>query len=252
MKSTRYIISAIICCGTAGLALTGCGGSRSTTQEALAGGQPGAGAIVASVDGSVIKESTLNHWTAVQAAAQYETSPKAPLPAGVIPDPPEFRACISYLRRVAQREGSTKLQTNADTLVECEKSYRRTRAHALEILISFKWLEEEASRVGLKVTDAKLVAELARVRKAEFPSVSQYQLYLQRAHLTLADEYQRLRINLLSTGLQRHFQGEGLVALARFAHEFPRTWAARTSCRSADVNPNCKEYKGSIPPESRI
>jgi hypothetical protein len=253
MKTTRDIFRLVVTCAVVGLGLSGCGGgAKGETQAGSAGGEVVSGAVVASVGGSVVTESMLDHWVALQAAAQYEVTPKASLPAGVVPDPPEFRACIAYLRGVAQHERAPKLHSNAALLTQCQIGYRSLRTHALEILITFKWFEAEASRLGIKLTGAKLAAEFTRVRKEQFHSIGEYQAYLRRSDQTLSDEYQRLRVDLLSTALQAHFKTEGIPAVARYYHEFPRIWAAKTTCRTADLNPNCKEYKGSVAPEARI
>lgn len=257
MKAARDMFLLAMACAVIGLSQAGCGGGAAANTHGTGGASTSAngavtGEVVASVDGKAITESTLDHWIALQAAAQYEVTPKAPLPAGVVPDPPAFRGCIAYLRSVAQHETAAKARTNAELLSECQAGYRRLRTHALEILITFKWFEAEASRLGVKVPNATVEKAFKRVFKEQFHSPGEYQVYLRRSEQTLADEYQRLRIDLLSSALQQHFFAEGTSAVARYYHEFPRVWAAKTSCRSSDVNPNCREYTGSGAPQARI
>ena len=39
---------------------------------------------------------------------------------------------------------------------------------------------------------------------------------------------------------------------ARKGEGFPKKWIAKTSCSPGYVVPNCKEYKGPLPPDPRI
>jgi hypothetical protein len=245
--------SVVLTCALAGIMMSGCGGTKGDSQvgEGL-GSHVSPGEVVATVGHSSVTESMLDHWLVVEAAAQYESVPKGPLPAGVIPDPPKFRACIAYLRHAARREGSSKTHTNVELTAECETDYHRLRARTLEMLIAFRWVEAEAAHVGVSITNATIIVEAKRLRRELFRSASEYEVYLRRTGQTLADQYQRLRVDLLSTGLQKRFLSEGTAVLARYFHEFPRKWAAQTSCRSTDVNPSCKEYKGSVAPQAEI
>jgi hypothetical protein len=254
---------AAICC----VGLYGCGGSGAGAGQASGGaGQAGiattrtaasAGVLptgaVASVQGNSVTEAALDHWVAVQAATNYEAVPKGPVPAGVVPDPPGFRACIAYLRSGGQNhEGVLHARSNAQLLAECEVNYRRLRAHVLGILISFKWWEAEAKALGISFDQEKVAKAFARFRDEEYHSIPNYERYLRTTGQTLADEYLRMRMDLYTVALGEHFQAEGTPAMMHYLRDFSKEWAAKTSCQPADVVPNCKEYKGSSAPEARI
>jgi hypothetical protein len=209
--------------------------------------------VVASVDGSLITEATLDHWVAVQAATDYEPVPKGPIPAGAVPDPPGFRACVAYLRRGgATHEAPAVPRTNEELVTECETNYKTLRNHVLGILISFKWWEAEAKALGIRADEQKVATEFTRFRKEQYGSVVKYQNYLRRTKQTLADSYLRMRIDLLTLGLSKHFLSQGKAAFVRYMQQFPKEWAAKTVCQPQDLVPNCKKYKGSTAPEARI
>ena len=241
----------------------GCGGAegpsngaaqraRGAQATAAADGRLSAG-TVASIAGSPITEATLDHWVAVQAATDYETVPNGPIPAGVVPDPPGFRACIAYLRSGGgSGEQRRAPRTNVELMAECEAHYRTLRAHVFGILISFKWWEGEVKMLGISISQEKVATEFARFRGEEYHSLSNYQRYLRRTGQTLADQYLRMRMDLATNALREHFMSEGVDGYARYAKEFAREWASKTSCRASDVVPNCKEYRGGAAPEAML
>jgi hypothetical protein len=226
--------------------------AEKTTQTTAANGAllPG---VVASVDGSSITEATLDHWVAIQASTDYEAVPKGPVPAGVVPDPPAFRACIAYLRSGGStHEQPSRPRTNAELRAECEANYRTLRAHVLEILISFRWWEAEVKALGIHLSQEKVAAESARFRGEEYHTIANYQRYLRRTGQTLADQYLRMRMDLYTNALREHFTAKGTAAAEHYLRGFSKEWASKTICRPSDVGPNCKEYKGSSEPEARL
>jgi hypothetical protein len=210
-------------------------------------------ADVASVDGQPISEAMLDHWVAIQASTEYEVMPKGPIPAGVIPDPPAFRACIAFLRAGGPtHEKPTRARTNAQFLRECEESYHALRRHVLPILISFKWWEAKGKELGIDISQQKIATEFARYREEEYHSLAGYEQYIRRTGQTLTDEYLRMRMDLYQGAFRAYFTAKGTAAYLKYLRELPKEMALRTSCQPSDVNPNCEEYEGSSPPEARI
>jgi hypothetical protein len=264
----RYVVSSILLVFMCfvGLGCGGAGGSRGTggtprTSQTVGTGKGAESSgdeetlpadVVASFEGGDITEAQLDHWMATEARTSYEDIPKGPVPSGVVPDPPEFRACIAYLRSGVPGQTSTRRRTNAELLAECRARYRALRERVLTILISFKWLEGEAKALGMNVSQNMIVQEFARFRRGVFGSTTKYQVFLRRSGQTLADEYQRMRMDIDTRGLTKHFIGKGAAAVRQYTQEFPKEWAKVTTCRSTDVIPNCKEYKGSIAPEALL
>jgi hypothetical protein len=205
---------------------------------------------VASVDGSPITEATEDHWVTVQASTDYESIPKAPIPAGVVPDPPAFRACIAYLRSAGASQGHPR--SNAELLKDCEANYQVLRAHILGILISFKWWEARAKQLGIVVTQKQVVTAFAKFRPEEYGSTPAYLQYLRRTSQSLADSYLRMRLDLITTALNQYYLKKGRPAFAQYIENFSRESAAKTNCEAADVVPNCSEYKGPVAAEARL
>jgi hypothetical protein len=224
----------------------------STTQSASTEDSLPAG-VVASVDGSDITEATLNHWVAVQSVTNYESIPKRPVPSGVIPDPPLFRACIAYQRTGgATGKVPEKARTNAELLASCASSYQALRGRMLGQLIAGKWFEAEVKAAGVRVSEQEVKTLFARFRKEQYGAPAKYQRYLELTGQSLADQYMHMRLDLYSLALLKHFQSQGTPQLEHYIHNFAVEWAAKTSCQPADVVPNCREYRGSVEPEAAI
>lgn len=254
----RRVTVAIWITGAIAVGGFGCGGGSGATAGGTLSGRSGAqgaeqSGVIASVEANPITEATLDHWIAVQASTDYEPVPKGAIPAGVVPDPPAFRACIAFLRSGGPtHEKPSRSRTNGELRAECEANYRQLRTHVLRILISFKWMEAEAKKLALPVSPKRVAAEFARFRGEEYHSIGRYQQYLRRTGQTLADSYLRMQMDISATELRQHFLSEGKPAFVRFLRDFSKEWASRTTCQPSDVVPNCKEYHGSIAPEARI
>jgi foldase protein PrsA len=138
--------------------LIGCGG----------GGRDRA---VVRVGSDKITEATFEHWMSVMA------------PEHAVPDPPSYKKCIAHIAAQAPQSIAGALEE------ECRQRYQILRQRVLSFLISSRWLIEEASERGLKVSAAKLDAEAqlssARIRQAlkgGEPRITQAQIvaYYQR------------------------------------------------------------------------
>jgi foldase protein PrsA len=79
--------------------------------------------VIAQVGNASITKATFEHWMRVQAAVsatkqhgRRDTSP-------VIPEPPDYTACVAHLKEVA----SSGTQTEAEPRLQCEKQYKELR-----------------------------------------------------------------------------------------------------------------------------
>jgi foldase protein PrsA len=226
--------------------LAGCGGMPSDT--------------VAQVGRYSISKATLDHWISVEAVTDYETNPRRPVPKGVVPDPPNYTACIARL------EATTPTSTRGEAAAartrlksQCQHDYQAVRQHVLNVLITFDWLISESAKQGVTVTDKEVKQQYARFSHERFPKQGELERYLAFTGESLSDELLRMRIDLLSTKLVKKITAtRGLTprqqqqALVRFFQAFPKKWVAKTNCRTGYVVPNCKQYKGPLAPDDRI
>ena len=133
------------------------------------GGVPGN--AVATVDGASIPRTDYQHWLTVftKAAAQ---------PA---------------------QDGSTPAKPTATQL----------RQTTLQFLLSARWLDGEASKQGIKITDAEVKKELEAQKKQSFPKPGDFQTFLKTSGQSEQDVFTRFRVSLLSSKLSTKVAGKG-------------------------------------------
>jgi hypothetical protein len=94
---------------------------------------------------------------------------------------------------------------------------------------------------------------------AQFASLSDFKKYLAATGETMSDQLFRSEIKLPSEEIDQRFlakKGASELqrqrALMRFFQEFPRRWAAKTTCQPGYVVPNCREYTGALAPQINL
>ena len=115
------------------------------------------------------------------------------------------------------------------------------RNQALQVLVSFRWVDGEAERLGVKVSDADVRKSFAEQKQQAFPKEADYQKFLKDTTQTEADIVARVRVDLLGQKIQEQVvKGNDKVsdkAIADFyAEEQDALRAAREagSARGAD------------------
>jgi hypothetical protein len=222
----------------AALALSACG-SDASKDAAITVGK------------SSVSKADVAHWVKVEAVISHEVIPKGPPAKGLIPDPPDFVACMGYER--AQRPAAARKappRTPAMLRQACQQRYEAIRNHVLAILTTFQWLQAEGDKLGVGPSDAEITKRLANLKTEQFSSPAGFNAYLKNSGETLADERLVLKINLLVTKLEHYIVARDGKKASAFFTNFPRRWAAKTSCAPGYVIPNCRQYKGSEPPEA--
>jgi foldase protein PrsA len=169
--------------------LSACGG----------GGIPG-NAVVA-VDGKPITKSTFEHWIGVAAvsAARNGLGGKP-----VAPVPPEYKACIAYLKSIeTPRKKGEKPPTEASLKKACEQQYQSLKQEVLGFLISSQWVLGEAASLGIKLTDAEVKKQFEKIKNQQFPKASEFEKFMQTSGQTVSDLLLRVKLNMLSQKIQQ-------------------------------------------------
>ena len=158
------------------------------------GGVPGN--AVAEVDGNAIDKEEFDHWTEVVARSSGQ-------PNAAVPDPPDFVKCVAQKRKTtpAPAKGQPKT-TDAQLKDQCEQEYEAVRDQALQILVSFQWIEGEAEERGIKVTDAEVKKSFDEQKKQSFPKDADFEKFLKDSGQTEADIMRRVELDLLSTKIR--------------------------------------------------
>jgi foldase protein PrsA len=212
-----------------------------------------------------ISRATLDHWIPVVAIGRYQVQPTKvkpikPIPSGVVPDPPDYTACIAYLKVTSQKLGETGPKPTTEQLKgRCRHRYQELKMVTLNTLIGWEWTIGAGLAQGINVPDAEAKQWLEEGSKRSYPMPGEFALYRKLTRQTFADMLFRSRVELfqvklvkIQAALQMHSGWTAQRrqrAVAQFLKAMPpsKQWAARTTCRAGYVVSACKQYKG---PES--
>ncbi|HEV2998347.1 MAG TPA: peptidyl-prolyl cis-trans isomerase [Solirubrobacteraceae bacterium] len=164
---------------------------------ACGGGIPGD--AVVQIDGTPISTATFNHWIAVAASS----SAGAPGAKPVIPDPPNYTACIAHLEATQPKpaKGVAK-PTPAALKAQCAQEFKALKEQVLGFLISTRWIFGEAEDQGIKVSDAEVKAKLNEIKKKQFPKEAEFQKFIASSGQTISDILLRVKLQMLSKKIQ--------------------------------------------------
>lgn len=223
--------------------------------------------VVARVQGvGAITEASLDHWARVEAVLVNDQIPTHPVPRGLVPDPPEYRACISYLRAVGSHLGVSGAVKTSTLETRCRGEERSLRESTLNTLISWEWTIGRGRALGIHVTDRQVQERLAEVVKNHSLYGSDFARYLRLTGQTRADLLRRSRVQLYEVALSNRStelikelprsltDKERQAAYATLLNRFTatRSWVSKTSCSAGFVVSACKQYKGPEPPPGSV
>ncbi len=150
---------------------------------------------VVQVNGNPITKTTFNHWMAVAASSSTVATGSKP----VIPEPPNYTACIAHLAATAPKpEKGHKPPTTAQLKSECETQYKSLQTETLGFLISSEWVLGEASSLGVKLSDKEVHKQFEKIKTAQFPKAAEFEKFLATSGQTVSDLLLRVKLNQLS------------------------------------------------------
>jgi foldase protein PrsA len=249
MRTTSCCISLLGFLALVLVCLAGCGGGGSSDPA------------VAQVAGvGTISEATLKHWMSVEAIVFYQEYPTGPAPKGVLPDPPNYTACIAFLKSMSSKlvESDAK-PTAAQLKSQCIQELHKIKELTLDQLIQWDWTIEQGKSLGLKTTAAEINERYQQVNAKLFPRQGEFARYLEWTGQTHADMLFRARVQLLevkqaevisaavkriSTKLTAEQQKAALEKLVPGLLSTAQL-IERTSCGKGFVTSDCKQHTGS-------
>jgi foldase protein PrsA len=161
------------------------------------GGIPGD--AVVQVNGNAITKSTFNHWMAVASSSSTASTGGKP----VIPEPPNYTACIAHLAATSPKpEKGQKAPTTKQLKTECETQYKSLQTEVLGFLISSSWVLGEGSALGVKLTDKEVHKQFEKIKSAQFPKAAEFEKFLATSGQTVSDLLLRVKLNLLSQKIE--------------------------------------------------
>jgi hypothetical protein len=106
---------------------------------------------------------------------------------------------------------------------------------ALSSLLDQAWLMGEAEERGITVTDQEVKQEFQRLKSANFKSAKDYTSFLRRSGFTQTDVNERVKLQILSTAVQKEIADESpghkKQAFTTFVGEYTNRWRDRTVCK---------------------
>ena len=184
---------------------------------ACGGGLPGNS--VATVGDQTIKRDTFDHWMRIITISQAsQTNPNAAKTAAV-PDSPDFQKCVAAKKKTAPKPAKGQPETtDAQFKTQCKQQYDQFKGEVLGFLIRSTWLDQEATRMNVKVTGKEVQKQIDDIKKQQFTQPGSYEKFLQSAGLTNEDVLFQQRVRELQNKItQKVTKGKDKVTDAQIA-----------------------------------
>jgi len=195
------------------LALSACGGDVP-------------GNSVAKIGDQSIKRDTFDHWMRIAAVSQAgQANPNATgTPKVQVPDSPAFTKCIAQKKAAAGKPAKGQPEpTETQLKSQCKQEYEQLKTQVLEFLIRGTWLDQEAGKQNVKITNAEVQKQIDAAKKQAFQKPGDFQKFLQRQGLTEADVFFQQRNQLLEQKLtQKVTKGKDAVTDAQIQQYYDK------------------------------
>jgi foldase protein PrsA len=155
---------------------------------------------VVQVNGNPITKATFAHWMAVAAASTAASSGGA---KPIVPEPPDYKACIAQLQATTPTPKGQPVPTQAQFKAQCEQQYKNLQQEVLGFLISTAWVLGEAESLGLKISDKEVHKRFEEIKSQQFPKAADFEKFLATSGQTVSDLLLRVKSNLLAQKVQQ-------------------------------------------------
>ncbi len=173
------------------------------------------GDAVVQVGSTPITKTTFEHWLGVAAASSAASATTAAVKP-VVPDPPDYTACIAHFKATAPKPAKGQsTPTEAQYKAQCEEEYTALKQQVLGFLISANWVIGEASNQGVTVSDKEVEKKFDELKTQQFPKEAAFQKFLASTGQTVSDLLLRVKLNLLSQKIQQKVSKEGGKAVTQ-------------------------------------
>ena len=149
---------------------------------------------VATVGDESISQQEFDRWFKTASAAQAQGGQVAE------PDPPDFEKCVAAKKKLPQPQGQDK-PSDSELKKQCKTEYETLRTQVMQFLIQAEWVQQEAEKQDVKVTDAQINKSLEDQKKQAFPNEKAYKEYLKSSGLTEEDILFRVKLDQLQQKL---------------------------------------------------
>src|SRR5687768_11882251 len=178
-RPTRALLSLAAIAGLA--ALSGCGNDVPANS-------------VAKVGDTVITKKEFDRWFENAAMGQSQGG------ASAVPEPPDFEKCVAALKKQPTPKGSTK-PTEGALKKQCKQQYDQIKQEVMQFLIQAQWVQQEAEKRGVKVSDAEVEKSFEDKKKQAFPKEADYKKFLKESGMSEEDLLFRVKLDILQPKL---------------------------------------------------
>src|SRR5436190_11422244 len=151
---------------------------------------------VAKIGDTVITKDQFNHW--LTAAAPGSAAPGSNV---TVPDPPDFTKCVANQAKQPVPKGAKK-PTAAQLKTQCKQQYDALKQQVMQFLVSAEWIQQEAEKQGVKVSDKEVQKQFADQKKQSFQKPEDYKKFLQNSGMTEADLLFRVKLDVISNDVR--------------------------------------------------
>ena len=225
----------------------GCGSASSTSTKTSqtapkpASSRPAATAnapdAVAVVVGTPITHAVFNHWMYVAAKGQASQTPGAPV---IVPDPPDYKGCLAKVRKTLPQ---FKAKSTKTLVADCHQLFVSLSSQVMDFLIKADWMQADAARHGIVVTDAQVERAYNNAKKQQFPGGKGYQAFLAKTGQTDQDVRFRFRINQIFSQLTAREKGSTDARQSAVSKREQQQYKAHTTCTPLVRMNDCANYR---------
>jgi foldase protein PrsA len=151
---------------------------------------------VAKIGDTVITKDQFNHW--LNAAAHGSAAPGS---NPTVPDPPNFTKCVANQAKQPVPKGAKK-PTAAQLKTQCQQQYDALKQQVMQFLVSAEWIQQEADKQGVKVSDKEVQKQFQDQKKQSFQKEADYQKFLKNSGMTEADLLFRVKLDVISNDVR--------------------------------------------------
>lgn len=108
-------------------------------------------------------------------------------------------------RALAQQAATAKLK---EVPKPGDDKYEELKKAAIEELLNSAWLEGQAEELNVSASDNDVEKELEKIKEQSFPTPKAFQKFLDESKLTPEEVNERVRLQVLSTGIQEKVNEE--------------------------------------------
>src|SRR5215211_63257 len=112
----------------------------------------------------------------------------------------EFNKCIAAKKNQPLPKGQNQ-PTDAQLKKQCQSEYDTLKKEVMQFLIQAEWVQQEAEKQDIKVTDKEIQKSLEDQKKQAFPNEKAYQKFLASSGMTEADILFRVKLDQLQQKL---------------------------------------------------